>query len=282
IDAMSFIFRGYFAMWDNPRMTSDGINVSAVVTLASNIHRYIQQCKATHVAVAFDSKPPTFRHKMFAGYKADRGEMPNDLAQSLPLVFKLCAAMNVVQFRKAGYEADDIIATLVQRAEKRNYNCMIISPDKDLAQLVSAQTTLWRNGKKGSVEVLDEQAVCSQWAISHPQSLVDLQALMGDSVDCIPGVPGIGAKTGAKLLAQWGDLEGVLSNIDQCKGKQRENLENHADSARLSYELAAMCNEVPIKINLSQLRLKTYNKTAVSKLCKRMDCAYLSKRLIGT
>ena len=281
VDAMAIIFRGYFALFDRPRLRSDGLNVSALYIYVQTLHRIMNEFDPSHVVVCFDSKPPTFRHKWYDLYKADRGEMPEDLAESLPYVFKLTKAMQLAQLRKAGWEADDIIATVVKRAERAGYENIIYSPDKDLAQMVSAKTRLVRPGKKGAIEVYDEPRVCSEWNISTPSKLVDIQALMGDSVDCIPGVPGIGPKNAAKLINQFGDLEECLKQAATVSGKQGESLQAHIDDARLSYRLALMRDDCPIKYSLPAFKRQPYDAPVLDRLCSRLELQQLAQRLLG-
>ncbi len=281
IDGMAIVFRGYFAMWDRPRLTEDGLNTSALYVFVNTVHSLLQKFEPSHVVMCFDSKPPTFRHKIYDLYKSNRGEMPEDLEEALPYVFKLCKAMSIHQLRKKGWEADDIIASVVKKAEKQNWRCSILSPDKDLAQVVSPLCTLYRPGKKGSMETFDQKKVREQWQIKEPQQLVDIQALMGDSVDCIPGVPGIGPKTAATLIQRYGDLENCLAHADELKGKQRENLEKHAEDARLSYELALMRDDCPVKYTLSELKLSPYNEKSLLKLFQRLELRQLAKRILG-
>lgn len=278
IDGMAIIFRGYFALFDRPRLTSDGLNASALHVFVNTVHGLLERFDPSHVVMCFDSKPPTFRHKLFEDYKSNRGEMPADLSEALPYIFKLCKAMNIHQLRKSGWEADDIIATVVKRAEQANWQCHIYSPDKDLAQVVSAQTTLYRPGKKGSLDVFDQAAVCEKWGLQTPRQLIDVQALMGDSVDCIPGVPGIGEKTAIRLIQTYGDLENCIRHVDELKGRQRENLDTYQDAARLSYELARMRQDCSVAYSLADFKRAEYNERALLKLFQRLEFVQLAKR----
>lgn len=280
IDGMAIIFRGYFALFDRPRLRSDGLNLSALHIYLSTVHRILEYFDPSHVVVCFDSKPPTFRHKWYPLYKADRGEMPEDLAESLPYVFKLTKALNICQLRKAQWEADDIIATVVKRSEHAGYQSSIYSPDKDLAQMVSAQTTLYRPGKKGAIDAYDVNRVCSEWQLSDPAQLVDVQALMGDPVDCIPGIPGIGPKTAAKLIAKYGDLENCLAHSHELKGKQKENVLAHQDAARLSYKLAQMRDDCPVNFSLQDMKRQAYDAVSLDRLCSRLEMDRLAERLL--
>ena len=279
-DGMAIIFRGYFALFDRPRLRSDGLNISALHVYLSTVHRILGHFNPSHVVMCFDSKPPTFRHKWYPGYKADRGEMPEDLAESLPYVFKLTKALNICQLRKARWEADDIIATVVKRSEQASYRTSIYSPDKDLAQMVSAQTSLYRPGKKGAIETYDKRRVCSEWQLSSPKQLVDVQALMGDAVDCIPGVPGIGPKTAAKLIAQYGNLENCLAHAHELKGKQRDNLLAHQGAARMSFKLAQMRDDCPLTFSLAEMKRRAYDAPALDRLCSRLEMDRLAERLL--
>ena len=280
IDGMAIVFRGYFALFDRPRLRSDGLNLSALHIYLSTIHRILEHFDPSHVVVCFDSKPPTFRHKWYPLYKADRGEMPEDLAENLPYIFKLTKALNICQLRKSLWEADDIIATVVKRSERNAYTNSIYSPDKDLAQLVSDQTTLYRPGKRGAIDCFDYKRVCEEWGLSEPKQLVDVQALMGDPVDCIPGVPGIGAKTAAKLIGKYTDLENCISHSHELKGKQRENLEAYQDEARLSYKLALMKDDCPLPVKLTEMKRRAYDAPALDRICSRLEMDTLAERLL--
>lgn len=282
IDGMAIVFRGYFAMWDRPRLTTQGLNTSALQVLVNTLYGMLRRFDPSHVVICFDSKPPTFRHKLYADYKSNRGEMPDDLAESLPYVFKLCRAMNIAQLRKRGWEADDIIATVVKRAERYRWRCSMYSPDKDLAQVVSEHTTLYRPGKQGSLDVFDQQRVREQWQITSSMQLVDQQALMGDAVDCIPGVPGIGAKTAMALIKRFGDLESCLAGTAALKGRQREQLETWAAQARLSYQLALMRRDCPVNLRLSDLKKRQWNERSLRRLFRELEFETLERRLLGS
>jgi len=236
LDGMALVYRAHFALIRNPIMNSKGMNTSAIFGFINTMLEIIDNHSPTHLGVAFDTKEPTPRHKIFPEYKAQRDAMPEDLAIAIPEVKRVLKAFNIPVIEVPGYEADDIIGTMAKQADENGtFHTFLVTPDKDFAQLVSPTTTMWKPGRKGSdVELLDVPAILENWEIENTSQVIDILGLWGDAADNIPGVPGIGEKTAKKLIKQFGSIEKLLESTDQLKGKQKENVENNKEQAMLS------------------------------------------------
>ena len=283
LDGMALVYRAHFAFMRNPILTSKGLNTSAVYGFTNTLLDIMENHGASHIGVAFDTKAPTTRHKMYPPYKAQREAMPEELATAIPYVKQMCKAFGVPVLELDGYEADDIIGTLAHRADAEgNIHTFMVTPDKDFAQLVSDTTTMWKPGRQGGDnELLDVPAIQSHWQIESPKQVIDILGLWGDASDNIPGVPGIGEKTAKKLIAQFGSVEKLLESTDQLKGKQKENLENFADQARLSKELATIILDTPIESNWDDLQISQRDDEALQALLTEMEFNSIAKRLYG-
>ncbi|RYD49768.1 MAG: DNA polymerase I, partial [Verrucomicrobiaceae bacterium] len=236
----------------------------------------------THIGVAFDTSAPTPRHVRYPAYKAQRDEMPEELAAAIPHVKTLCKAFHIPVLELDGFEADDIIGTLVKRAEPDGFESYMVTPDKDFAQLLSPSTFMWKPGRKGNDhEVIDLAKLPEIWGVSEPLQIIDLLGLMGDASDNIPGVPGIGPKTAQKLIADFGSVENLLENLGKLKGKQKENLETHSDQALLSKELATILLDVPVDVSWDDLILSKRDDEALKALFNEFEFRTLSKRLFS-
>ena len=237
----------------------------------------------THLGVAFDTKEPTPRHKIFPAYKAQRDAMPEDLAIAIPEVKRILKAFNIPVIEMPGFEADDIIGTLARKAdEEGSFHTFMVTPDKDFAQLVSPTTTMWKPGRRGSdVELLDVPAILENWEIENTSQVIDILGLWGDASDNIPGVPGIGEKTAKKLIKQFGSIEKLLESTDQLKGKQKENVENNKEQALLSKELVTIILDVPVTTNFDELLLDKRDDEAIQSLFTEYEFNSLGKRLFG-
>jgi DNA polymerase-1 len=195
----------------------------------------LEKEKPSHIAVAFDTKAPTFRHVQYTPYKANRLEQPEDITVSIPWVKEIVRAFKIPILEMDGFEADDIIGTIAKKAEKEQFTVFMMTPDKDYGQLVDDHIFLYKPAFMGNgVDVMGPKQICEKWDITHVDLVRDILGLMGDAVDNIPGIPGIGEKTAVKLLKEYGTLEGILENVDQLKGKQKENVENFAQQGLLS------------------------------------------------
>jgi len=225
LDAYALIYRSYFAFIRAPRISSQGLNTSAVYGFANTLIQLLQSEKPDFIGVVFDMSRPTFRHEIFPEYKANRQEMPEDLRKSVPYIRNLIEAMNIPIIEMEGFEADDIIGTLARKAEKEGFTTYMMTPDKDYAQLVSDHVFMYKPGKAGNdVEVWGVGEVKLNFGIDSPSQMIDLLGLMGDASDNIPGCPGIGPKNAQKLIGDFGSIDGIYLNIDKISGKQKENL----------------------------------------------------------
>ena len=282
LDGMALVYRAHFAFIQNPIRNSKGINTSALYGFTNTLLTILEKEKPTHLGVAFDTSAPTPRHVKFPAYKAQRDEMPEDLAAAIPNVKRLCKAFHIPILEIDGYEADDLIGTLAKRAEPEGFETYMVTPDKDFAQLLSASTFMWKPGKKGSEhEIIGLPQLPEIWGVKDAHQIIDLLGLMGDTVDNIPGVPGIGPKTAQKLIADFGSVEELLANTAKLKGKQKENLEAHADNARLSKDLATIITDAPIEVTWEDLVLSPRDDEAVKELFTEFEFRTLTKRLFG-
>jgi DNA polymerase-1 len=289
IDAMSHIFRAFFAPMGSrqePMRNSKGLPTQAVFVFTSMLRKLIEDEKPDYVAAVFDTAEPTFRHDSFADYKANREEMPEDLATQLPYIEKVCEAMNIPILKRPGFEADDIIGTLAKQCEKKELKAVIVSNDKDLCQLVKDpyvvcmrqnSQNIRRKVPVPAVEWCDEEWVKKKFELP-PEKIIDYLGLMGDSIDNIPGAPGIGAKGALKLIKEYGSAEGAMANADKISHKTyRESLQNNQDIIRQSVELATVHTEVPIELDLDDLKLRNPNSTKAYELFRELEFNTLSR-----
>ena len=282
LDAMALIYRAHFALIRSPRYTSAGACTSAVFGVANTVFDIIKKQKPTHLAVAFDTQEPTFRHEVFPEYKAQRDALPDDIAEQFPLVDRLFEALNITMIRQPGFEADDIIGTLSIEAEDQGFETFMVTPDKDYTQLVSSHVTMYKPGRQGgAVELLGVPEVLEKWGVERVDQVVDILGLMGDASDNIPGVPGVGEKTAQKLIAKFGTIENLLNNTDQLKGKQKERIEENKEQARLSRQLVTIKTDVPHEVVLDELQWSGYDKDKLNALFVELEFDGLGKRLFG-
>ncbi len=282
LDGMALVYRAHFAFISRPIRTSRGFNTSALFGFVSTLLDILENAQPTHLAVAFDTEAPTPRHRAYPAYKATRQEMPEELGAALPHVRRFVQAFGIHSLALDGYEADDLIGTLARRAEPAGFETFLVTPDKDFAQLVTERTRLWRPGYKGAPpEIWGPQEVCQRWGIARVEQVVDLLGLMGDASDNIPGVPGVGEKTAAKLIARYGSLEGVLAHAGEIKGKLGEALQQHADLARLSRRLATIITDVPLQAQPDDLGLGARDDAALRDLCVEFEFNAIGRRLFG-
>jgi DNA polymerase-1 len=282
LDGMALVYRAHFAFIQNPIRNSKGVNTSALYGFINTLLFILEKENPTHIGVAFDTSVPTPRHIKYPAYKAQRDEMPEELAAAIPHVKDLCRAFHIPVLEIDGFEADDIIGTLVKRAEPENFESFMVTPDKDFAQLLSATTFMWKPGRKGTDhEIIGLPQLPEIWGVSEPHQIIDLLGLMGDASDNIPGVPGIGPKTAQKLIADFGSMENLLANTASIKGKQKENLETHADQALLSKDLATIILDVPVEVSWEDLILSKRDDEALKALFNEFEFRTLSKRLFS-
>src|SRR5690606_10459706 len=250
LDAMALIYRAHFAFSKNPRINSRGLNTGVMLGFTNTLLEVLEKEKPTHIAVAFDTSAPTFRHTQFETYKANRQEQPEDIEIAIPWIKQIVAAFNIPLLELDGYEADDIIGTIAKKAEYKDFTVYMMTPDKDFGQLVEDHIFLYKPSYMGNkVDILGPKEVCEKWGINDPDQVRDILGLMGDAVDNIRGIPGIGAKTATALLKEYGSIEELIKNTHQLKGKQRENVEKYGQQGILSKELATIMQNVPIDFN---------------------------------
>ena len=282
LDGMALIYRAHFAFIQAPIRNSKGVNTSALYGFINTLLAILEKEQPTHIGVAFDTAAPTPRHLKFPAYKAQRAEMPEELAAAIPHVKALCRAFHIPVLEVDGFEADDIIGTLVKRAEAAGFESFMVTPDKDFAQLISTQTSMWKPGRKGSDhEIIDLPTMLKNWDIERPGQVIDILGLWGDASDNIPGIPGIGEKTAKKLIAEFGSMENLIAHAASLKGKQRENIEAYADQALLSKELATIITDVPIHVTWEDLVLSARDDDALKTLFNEFEFRTLTKRLFG-
>lgn len=283
LDGMALVYRAHFALIRNPITNSKGMNTSAIYGFTNTLLTIIQKENPTHLAVAFDTSAPTSRHELYPEYKAQRDAMPEELALAIPEVKKMCTAFQIPVIEMDGYEADDIIGTIAHRAEQQGgIDTFMVTPDKDFAQLVDVRTTMWKPGRQGSDhEKLGLAEIQEKWEVESPKQVIDILGLWGDASDNIPGVPGIGEKTAKKLIGLYSSVEGILENLDKLKGKQKENLTNFAEQAKLSKELATIILDVPVSQTFEDLKRSEFNPDTLKPLFEEYEFRSLTKRLFG-
>ena len=283
LDGMALVYRAHFAFIRNPITNSNGVNTSAIYGFANTLLTIIERESPTHLAVAFDTSAPTSRHKTYPEYKAQREAMPEELAAAIPEVKKLCAAFRIPVIEMDGFEADDIIGTIAHEAEENgNFDTFMVTPDKDFAQLVAPRTAMWKPGRQGSDhEILDLPAILEKWEVKSPKQVIDILGLWGDASDNIPGVPGIGEKTAKKLVGLYDSVEGLIDNIDKLKGKQKENVTNFAEQARLSKDLATIILDVPVAQTLDDLVRQEPDEEVLKAAFEEWEFRTLTKRLFS-
>lgn len=283
LDALALIYRAYYALIRNPRITSKGINTNAQFGFTSTLYDLINKEKPTHLAVCFDTHAPTERHTDFTDYKANRQEAPEDLLASLPDIQRIIRGFNIPVVEIDGYEADDIIGTLAWQAADKGYNVYMVTPDKDYGQLlIHPHVYIYKPPAYGNAEeILDAAKICAKWDIARVEQVVDMLGLMGDAVDNIPGIPGVGEKTAAKLLKEYDTLENILENADKIKGALGEKVRAGKESAIISKKLATIITNVPVEFHEEDFRLKDWNREELNTVFTELEFKTLGKRILG-
>lgn len=280
IDAYALIYRSYYALIKNPRINSKGFNTSAVMGFVNTLNEIMTKEQPTHIAVAFDHGK-TFRDEAFPQYKAQREETPEDIRRSVPVIKDIIAAMNIPALQADGFEADDIIGTLAVKAGEQGVETYMLTPDKDYGQLVRDNVFIFRPRHGGGYEKMGPEEVCAKYAIDSPQRVIDLLALMGDSADNFPGCPGVGEKTAAKLIAQFGDVDNLLDNTADIKGKLREKVESAVDDIRMSKFLATIRTDVPIDLDLDSMRLGEPDEQKLREIFNELEFKTLADKILN-
>ncbi|MBI1305302.1 MAG: DNA polymerase I [Bacteroidetes bacterium] len=282
LDAYALIFRAYYAFIKNPRITSYGLNSSAIFGFTNTLLDILQNQKPTHIAVVFDHKSENIRKQEFDFYKANRDETPEDIKLSEPYIRRIIEAFRIPILEAEGYEADDVIGTLSVKAEKAGFITYMMTPDKDYGQLVTERTKMYRPGRSGSEhEIWGPEEICKKFDLDRVDQVIDYLGLMGDAVDNIPGVPGVGPKTASTLLKQYGTIENLYKHTDELKGKLKEKIEENEDQALISKKLATILLDAPVDLDEDALVLEEPNKEEIKKIFEEVEFKTLYKRVVG-
>ena len=280
IDAYALIYRSYYAFINNPRINSKGLNTSAVMGFCNTLNEVLTKERPSHIGVAFDHGL-TFRNEAFPQYKAQREETPEDIKRSVPIIKEILTAYHIPVLQVDGFEADDVIGTLALKAGQQGVDTYMLTPDKDYAQLVRSNVYMYRPRHGGGYETMGPNEVNQKYNISSPLQVIDLLALMGDSADNFPGCPGIGEKTASKLINEFGTVEQLLENTAQLKGKMREKVEAAVEDIKMSKFLATIRTDVPVELDLEQLRLKEPDATKLQEIFTELEFKSFATRLLN-
>ena len=282
LDAYALIYRAYFAFISRPIKTSKGQNTSAIYGFTKSLLDALKRFEPSHIAVAFDVSGKTFRNELYPEYKANRQETPEDIRAAIPIIKDIIRAMNITILEKQGYEADDIVGTLTKKAEPLGFEVKMMTPDKDYGQLLTDRVVMVKPSRSGAdIETVTAEVFCKGYGINNPMQFKDILALWGDSSDNIPGVPGIGEKTAAKLIAQYGSIEGVYNNIDKLPKGQQEKLIENKQQLELARILVEIKTDVPVDIDLDALQRALPNAEALKKLFDELEFRSLSREVFG-
>src|SRR5687768_15414045 len=282
LDAYALIFRAYYAFLRNPRINSKGLNTSAMFGFVNALEDVINNRKPTHMAVCFDHKAPNVRVQEFPYYKANRQETPEDIRLAEPYIRSIIEAYNIPILEAAGYEADDVIGTLAKVAEKQGYDVYMVTPDKDFGQLVSDHIFIYKPARQGGdAEVWGPKEVIANYGIHKPEQVIDILALMGDAVDNIPGVVGVGEKTASKLVHDYHSIESVYDKIGEIKGKLQEKLIASKQAALDSKKLATILLDAPVAFEPEKLIMEAPDAPKLSSIFIELEFRALGKRVLG-
>ncbi len=282
LDAYALIFRAYYAFIKNPRYNSKGLNTSAVLGFTNTLEEVLKKETPTHIAVVFDLPEPTFRHKLDPNYKAQRPPTPEDLIKAVPYIKQIIKGFNIPIVSQPGYEADDVIGTLAKKAEKEGFTVYMMTPDKDYAQLVSENISMFKPKSRGGGHSIFGLKEClEKYQIQDPKQFIDILALWGDASDNRKGVPGIGEKTAIKLINKYKSITGIYKNIHELKGKQKENLENSIEILKLSKTLVTIPTDIEtVEFNEKTFKLDPPNYEALKDVFAELEFNALAKRIL--
>lgn len=281
LDAYALIFRGYYALIKNPRINSKGQDTSAVMGFVNSLFDVIKREKPDHLAVAFDKEGSSARVEMYGEYKANRDETPEAIRIAIPTIHKILEAMHIPIIEKAGVEADDLIGTLAKQAEKEGFQTYMVTPDKDYAQLVSENIFMYKPARMGNgIEIWGIPEVQKRFEVERPEQVIDYLGMMGDSVDNIPGLPGIGDKTAKKFIAAYGSMEGLFENIDQLKGKMKEKVAANQELGILSKKLATIMTDCDVTFNAKNYELSEPDFEKVQILFEELEFRRLKDQFL--
>lgn len=282
IDGMAAVYRGYYAMGRSPRVNSKGLNTSAALGFTMQLYDMLKSQRPTHIGVAFDLPQPTFRHEMYAEYKANRDPMPEDIQSNLPWIWRVIEAFKIPQLTCAGFEADDVIGTISHAAEQAGFDeVVMVTPDKDFAQLVTDHVLLYRFGRGGNPDsLMGVKEVQEKFDVERPEQVIDLLGLWGDAVDNIPGIRGVGEKTAKKLIAQFGSIENMVANVSEIKNdKVRGMVQEHAEDALFSKRLATIRLDAPIVFDEQALAVEKPDYGLLREVCDELEFRQFARRV---
>ena len=280
LDAYALIYRSYYAFIKNPRINSKGLNTSAIMGFLNTLNEVLTKEQPTHLGVAFDPHGPTFRSEAYPAYKAQREETPEDIRKAVPIIKDLLKAYRIPILQADGYEADDVIGTLAEKAGSIGVETYMLTPDKDYGQLVRDNVFIYRPRHGGGYETMGPKEVCEKYGIPSPATVIDLLALMGDSADNFPGCPGVGEKTAVKLINDFGSIEQLIARSSEIKGKLREKVEEHVEDIKMSYFLATIKTDVPIELDMESLKLVEPNEDELGKLLLDLEMKSFADRVL--
>lgn len=282
LDAYALIYRAHFAFSRIPRINSKGLNTGVMFGFTNTLLEVLQKQKPTHIAVAFDTSAPTFRHEEYAEYKANREETPEDIRTGIPIVKDIIRAFDIPIIELDGFEADDIIGTLSKKAAKCGFEVFMMTPDKDFGQLVDEHVYLYKPSYMGNgVDVLGVNEVLKKWDIERIDQVADMLGLQGDTSDNIPGIPGIGPKTASRLLKEFGTVENLVNNADQLKGKQKENVMTYAQQGIMSKKLATIHTDCPIDFDETALEYNGPVEEKLKPIFEELEFRTILQRVFG-
>lgn len=280
LDGMALIFRSYHALRMSPRYTSYQKNTNAQFGFLNTLLELIKKNRPTHLAVAFDSQGSTQRHEIYQDYKANREATPEDILKAIPDIREILLAMNIPLFELPGYEADDIIGTITKHASKQGMYCYMVTMDKDYIQLVNESVFLYQLPRaKNPAQILGSEELCKNWGLKYPQQIIDILALMGDAVDNIPGVRGIGQKTAQKLVEKYGSVEKIIEQVEQIEGKVGIALREDLDKLKISKTIATINLDVPIEIDFASMQVQPWNMSELANILQRLEFRTIAKRI---
>ncbi|MBR1881129.1 MAG: DNA polymerase I [Prevotella sp.] len=280
LDAYALIYRSYYAFIKNPRINSKGLNTSAIMGFLNTLQEVLTKEQPTHIGVAFDPHGPTFRSEAYPAYKAQREATPEDIKQSVPIIKDLLRAWNIPILQVDGYEADDVIGTLATKAGQQGIDTYMLTPDKDYGQLVGDHVYIFRPRHGGGYETMGPEEVKAKYAIPSTQAVIDLLALMGDSADNFPGCPGVGEKTAVKLINEFGSIDEMLRRVNEIKGALKTKVETHIEDIKMSQFLATIKTDVPIDLNMDELKVSQPNEAELGKLLEELEFKSLASKIL--
>lgn len=280
LDAYALIYRSYYAFINNPRINSKGLNTSAIMGFCNTLNEVLTKENPTYIGVAFDHGL-TFRNEAFPAYKAQREATPEDIKKAVPIIKQILEAYHIPSLQVDCFEADDVIGTLAMKSGKKGIDTYMLTPDKDYGQLVRENVFMYRPRHGGGYETLGEKEICDKYNITTPLQVIDLLALMGDSADNFPGCPGVGEKTASKLINQFGSIEELLKRTSEIKGKLREKVENATDDIKMSQFLATIRTDVPIELNLEDLKLKQPDENKLAEIFTELEFKSFANRILN-